>query len=98
MEVHLITEIMSSMENAEDSKFRTALNGLDEQFVAQLVSRAKAGVLALTGEGGVLAQLTERLLLTDVARSSSTCRDRDSSFDPKIVAKRQKRLGGVTKW
>jgi hypothetical protein len=30
--------------------------------MAQLVNRAKAGGLALTGEGGVLAQLTKRLL------------------------------------
>jgi hypothetical protein len=58
MEVHLMTDMMSGVENVEDSKLETGLDGLDEQLVAQLVSRAKAGGLALTGEGGVLAQLT----------------------------------------
>ncbi|ADJ45481.1 transposase [Amycolatopsis mediterranei S699] len=62
MEVHLMTDMMSGVENAEDPKAETGLDGLDEQLVAQLVSRAKAGGLALTGEGGVLAQLTKRLL------------------------------------
>ncbi|MEU4526582.1 IS256 family transposase [Amycolatopsis sp. NPDC024027] len=128
----MMTDMMSSVENAEDSKAETGLDGLDEQLVAQLVSRAKAGGLALTGEGGVLAQLTKRLLesalegeitdhlgydkhdpagrgtgnsrngtraktvLTDVGPVQiDVPRDRDASFEPKIVAKRQKRLGGV---
>jgi len=127
-----MTDMMSGVENAEDSKPETGLDGLDEQLVAQLVSRAKAGGLALTGEGGVLAQLTKRLLesalegeitdhlgydkhdpagrgtgnsrngtrsktvLTDVGPVEiDVPRDRDASFEPKIVAKRQKRLGGV---
>jgi transposase-like protein len=97
-----------------------------------LVSRAKAGGLQLTGEGGVLQQLTKRLLesaldgeitdrlgydkhdpagrgtgnsrngsrsktvLTDIGPVRvNVPRDRDASFDPKIVAKRQKRLTGV---
>jgi hypothetical protein len=62
MEVHLMTDMMSGVENAEDSKPETGLDGLDEQLVAQLVSRAKAGGLALTGEGGVLARLLESAL------------------------------------
>nr|WP_233611638.1 IS256 family transposase [Amycolatopsis sp. WAC 01376] len=132
MEVHLMTEMMSGVENAEDSKPETGLDGLDDQLVEQLVSRAKAGGLKLTGEGGVLQQLTKRLLesalegeITDHlgydkhdpagrgtgnsrngARSKTVLtdvgpveidvpRDRDASFEPKIVAKRQKRLGGV---
>jgi putative transposase len=132
MEVHLMTEMMSGVENAEDSKSKTELDGLDEQLVAQLVSRAKASGLALTGEGGVLAQLTKRLLesalegeitdhlgydkhdpagrgtgnsrngtraktvLTDIGPVQiDVPRDRDASFEPKIVAKRQKRLGGI---
>jgi putative transposase len=132
MEVHLMTDMMSSVENAEDSKPETGLDGLDEQLLAQLVSRARAGGLALTGEGGVLAQLTKRLLesalegeitdhlgydkhdptgrgtgnsrngtrsktvLTDVGPVQiDVPRDRDASFEPKIVAKRQKRLGGI---
>ncbi|WP_410575765.1 IS256 family transposase [Amycolatopsis sp. cmx-4-61] len=132
MEVHLMTDMMSGVENAEDSKSETGLDGLDEQLVEQLVSRARADGLALTGEGGVLAQLTKRLLesalegeitdhlgydkhdpagrgtgnsrngtrsktvLTDVGPVQiDVPRDRDASFEPRIVAKRQKRLGGV---
>ncbi|MET8763579.1 IS256 family transposase [Lentzea sp. NPDC004782] len=108
------------------------MDGLDEQLVAQLLSSAKASGLKLTGEGGVLQQLTKRLLesalegeITDHlgydkhdpagrgtgnsrngARSKTVLtdvgpveidvpRDRDASFEPKIVAKRQRRLGGV---
>jgi putative transposase len=132
MEVHLMTDMMSGVENAEDSMPESGLDGLDEQLVAELMSRVKVGGLALTGEGGVLAQLTKRLLesalegeitdhlgydkhdpagrgtgksrngtrakivLTDVGPVQiDVPRDRDPSFEPKIVAKRQKRLGGV---
>src|SRR5918999_3370732 len=62
MEVHLMTEMMSGVEHAEDSKPVLGLDGLDEQLVEQLVNRARAGGLKLTGEGGVLQQLTKRLL------------------------------------
>ncbi|MBP2479720.1 transposase-like protein [Crossiella equi] len=124
-----MTDMMSGVENAEDSKPAT---GLDEQLVAQLVSSAQASGLKLTGEGGMLQQLTKRLLesalegeitdhlgydkhdpagrgtgnsrngtrsktvLTDVGPVEiDVPRDRDASFEPKIVAKRQRRLGGV---
>jgi putative transposase len=134
LEVHLMTDMMSGVPNAEDADEtnHTGLNGQDEQLINQLVSRAKAGGLQLTGEGGVLQQLTKRLLesaldgeitdhlgydkhdpagrntgnsrnggrvktvLTDVGPVEITVpRDRNSSFEPKIVAKRQKRLTGV---
>ncbi|MFC9249845.1 hypothetical protein [Amycolatopsis thailandensis] len=52
MEVRLMTDMMSGGEKAEDSKLLTVLDGLDEQFVAQLLSSAKAGGLKLPGEGG----------------------------------------------
>ncbi|MFD5831704.1 IS256 family transposase [Lentzea sp. NPDC060358] len=124
--------MMSGVENVEDSKPAAGVDGLDEQLVAQLLSSAKASGLKLTGEGGVLQQLTKWLLesalegeitdhlgydkhdpagrgtgnsrngtrsktvLTDVgAVEIDVPRDRDASFEPKIVAKRQKRLGGV---
>ncbi|MFC0105659.1 IS256 family transposase [Kibdelosporangium aridum] len=130
-----MTDMMSGVPNTEDAENPTAsagLDGLDEQLINQLVSRAKAGGLQLTGEGGVLQQLTKRLLesaldgeitdhlgydkhdpagrntgnsrngtrnktvLTDVGPVEITVpRDRNSSFEPKIVAKRQKRLTGV---
>jgi transposase-like protein len=132
MEVHLMTDMMSGVDNAENPKHEAGLDGLDEHLVAELVDRAKAGGLKLTGEGGVLAQLTKRLLesalegeitdhlgydkhdpagrgtgnsrngirsktvLTDVGPVRiDVPRDRDASFEPKIVAKRQKRLGCV---
>jgi transposase-like protein len=130
-----MTEMMSGVEHAEDARPETAamaLDGLDEQLVDQLVNRARAGGLKLTGEGGVLQQLTKRLLesalegeitdhlgydkhdpagrgtgnsrngtrsktvLTDVGPVEiDVPRDRDASFEPRIVAKRQRRLTGV---
>jgi putative transposase len=108
------------------------LDAVDEQLITQLAGRARAGGLALTGEGGLLAQLTKRLVesalegeitdhlgyechdaggrdggnsrnghrgktvLTEVGPVEiNVPRDRDGSFDPKIVAKRQRRLSGV---
>src|SRR5512133_4214055 len=108
------------------------LDAVDEQLIARLAGRAREGGLALTGEGGLLAQLTKRLVesalegeitdhlgydrhdaagrdggnsrnghraktvLTDVGPVEIDMpRDRDSSFAPTIVAKRQRRLGGV---
>jgi putative transposase len=127
-----MTEMMSGVENPDEEMAADAADGLDEQLVGQLVDRARAGGLQLTGEGGVLAQLTKRLLeaaldgeitdhlgygkhdpagrdggnsrngaraktvLTDIGPVQiSVPRDRDASFEPKIVAKRQKRLAGV---
>ncbi|WP_241788038.1 transposase [Streptomyces sp. PRh5] len=100
-------------------------------MIDELVRRAQAEGLQLTGEGGLLQQLTKRLLesalegeitdhlgydkhdpagrnggnsrngkrsktvLTDVGPVEITMpRDRDGSFEPKIVKKRQKRLTG----
>src|SRR3954452_15613062 len=108
------------------------LDAVDEQLIARLAGRAREGGLALTGEGGLLAQLTKRLVesalegeITDHlgydrhnaagrdggnSRNGHRCktvltevgpveidvpRDRDGSFEPKIVAKRKRRLSGV---
>jgi putative transposase len=135
LDVHLMTDMMSGVPNTEDADETTpaaGLDGLDEQLINQLVSRAKAGGLQLAGEGGVLQQLTKRLLEsaldgeitdhlgydkhdpagrntgnsrngtrtktvpTDVGPVEITVpRDRGGSFEPKIVAKRHKRLTGV---
>ncbi|WP_371320803.1 IS256 family transposase [Saccharothrix yanglingensis] len=126
---------MSGVEHADDTtpEIRpAALEGLDERLIDQLVGQARAGGLKLTGEGGMLQQLTKRLLesalegeitdhlgydkhdpagrgtgnsrngtrsktvLTDVGPVEiDVPRDRESSFEPRIVAKRQKRLTGV---
>src|SRR3954453_13015462 len=108
------------------------LDAVDEQLIARLAGRARAGGLQLTGEGGLLAQLTKRLVesalegeitdhlgydrhdaagrdgrnsrnghrsktvLTEVGPVEiDVPRDRDGSFEPKIVAKRKRRLSGV---
>src|SRR5688500_610996 len=108
------------------------LDAVDEQLIARLAGRARAGGLQLAGEGGLLAQLTKRLVesalegeisdhlgydkhdaagrdggnsrnghrsktvLTEVGPVEiDVPRDRDGSFEPKIVAKRQRRLSGV---
>src|SRR5689334_8461809 len=108
------------------------LDAVDEQLIARLAGRARAGGLALTGEAGLLAQLTKRLVesalegeITDHlgydrhdavgrdggnsrngARSKTVLpgvgpvqvdvpRDRDATFEPRIVAKRKRRLSGV---
>ncbi|MFD7745364.1 IS256 family transposase [Streptomyces sp. NPDC059698] len=105
---------------------------VDDRLIDELVGRAQAEGLQLTGEGGLLQQLTKRLLesalegeitdhlgydkhdsagknggnsrngtraktvLTDVGPVEiSVPRDREGSFEPKIVKKRQKRLSGV---
>ncbi|MFJ6677482.1 IS256 family transposase [Actinosynnema sp. NPDC091369] len=127
--------MMSGVEHADDTTPETrpaALEGLDERLIDQLVGQARAGGLKLTGEGGVLQQLTKRLLesalegeitdhlgydkhdpagrgtgnsrngtrsktvLTDVGPVEiDVPRDRNAEFEPRIVAKRQKRLTGV---
>ena len=105
---------------------------VDDQLIDELVRRAQAEGLHLTGEDGLLQQMTKRLLesalegeitdhlghdkhdpagrnggnsrngkrsktvLTDVGPVEITVpRDREGSFEPKIVKKRQKRLTGV---
>jgi len=108
------------------------LDAVDEQLLDRLVGRAREGGLQLTGEGGLLAQLTTRLVESalegeitdhlgydrhDVAgrdggnsrnghRAKTVLtevgpvridvpRDRDGSFEPKIVGKRKRRPAGV---
>ncbi|TWD75015.1 transposase-like protein [Kribbella amoyensis] len=127
-----MTEMMADVEHAEEPGPGSGLDGLDEQLVEQLVGQARAGGLQLTGEGGLLQQLTKRVLesalegeitdhlgydkhdpagrgtgnsrngvrsktvLTDVGEVEiDVPRDREASFEPRIVAKRQKRLSGV---
>jgi hypothetical protein len=107
-------------------------DGVNEQLVRQLVDRARAEGLKLTGEGSLLAQLTEvvvesalegemddhlgygkhdpvgrnggnsrngarpKTLVTEAGPVEiEVPRDRESSFEPRIVAKRQRRLSGI---
>ncbi len=108
------------------------LDAVDEQLVEQLAERARSEGLQLTGEGGLLARLTKRVVesalegemddhlgygkhdpagrnggnsrngtrgktvLTEAGPVElAVPRDRDSSFEPRIVAKRQRRLSGL---
>jgi transposase-like protein len=108
------------------------LDDLDEQLIGQLVDRARSEGLRLTGEDGLLAELTKRIIesaaegemdvhlgyakhdpagrdggnsrngarakrvLTDIGPVEVTIpRDRDASFEPQIVRKRQRRLCGL---
>ncbi len=127
----MTSEYVSDSESVEPPKAGAA-RAVDDQLIDELVGRAQAEGLQLTGEGGLLQQLTKRLLesalegeitdhlgydkhdaagknggnsrngkrsktvLTDVGLVEiSVPRDRDGSFEPKIVKKRQKRLTGV---
>jgi putative transposase len=107
-------------------------DGVDEQLARQLVDRARAQGLDLTGPDGLLRRVTKLVLegalegeltdhlgygkhdpagkdggnsrngkraktvLTDIGPVPiEVPRDRDGSFEPKIVRKRQRRLSGV---
>jgi transposase-like protein len=111
---------------------RPGVDGVDGELVAQLVEQARTAGLQLTGEGGLLQQLTRRVLeaaldgeitdhlgydkgdpagnnggnsrngvrgktvLTEVGPVEvAVPRDRDGTFEPQIVKKRQRRLSGV---
>lgn len=104
----------------------------DDQLIEELVARAQREGLQLSGEGGLLQQLTKRVLesaldgemsdhlgydrhapagknggnsrngnrsktvLTDVGPVDvAVPRDREGSFEPQLVKKRQRRLTGV---
>ena len=108
------------------------LDELDRQLVGQLVDRARSQGLRLTGEDGLLAQLTKTIIesaaegemddhlgygkhdpagrdggnsrngartksvLTDIGPVEVAIpRDRDGTFEPQIVRKRQRRLSGL---
>ncbi len=119
-------------ETTEQAPVMVPVDAVDEQLAAQLVDKARAEGLSLTGPDGLLGKLTKMVLenalegeitehlgyepheragrpdgnarngsraktvITDVGPVEiSVPRDRDSSFEPKIVRKRQRRLSGV---
>jgi transposase-like protein len=119
-------------DTAAVAKRKDAKTTVDAELVGQLVDQARASGMQLTGEGGLLAQLTKlvvesaldgeitdhlgydqgdpagrgtgnsrngtrsKTVVTDVGPVEiDVPRDRDSSFEPQIVRKRQRRLGGV---
>ncbi|MFE0063316.1 IS256 family transposase [Streptomyces sp. NPDC059003] len=80
---------------------------LDDQLTGQLMDRAKADGIKLTGQGGLLQQLTKKILesalegeITDRLghekhEKAAGGNTRDGSFEPQIVKKRQRRLTGA---
>ncbi len=129
-----MSDVMTAdvVDTAAVAKRKDAKMTVDAELVGQLVDQARASGLQLTGEGGLLAQLTKLVVesaldgeITDHlgydhsdrqgrgtgnsrngTRSKSVVtdvgpveidvpRDRDSSFEPQIVRKRQRRLNGV---
>lgn len=110
----------------------SSVSVIDQELAQQLVDRAKSEGVKLTGPGGLLGDLTKRVLeaglegemdghlgyakhtvegrdggnsrngtrtktvITDVGPVDiEVPRDRDGTFDPMIVRKHQRRLGGV---
>jgi putative transposase len=128
-----MTETTTPVDTSAVPKKKDPTNGgVDAELVARLVEQARAAGLQLTGEGGLLQQLTKRVVeaaldgeitdhlgydkgdpagknggnsrngsrsktvLTEVGPVDITVpRDRDGSFEPQIVKKRQRRLTGV---
>ncbi|WTQ39327.1 transposase [Actinacidiphila glaucinigra] len=128
-----MSDVTASVEAVEEVRpVELSADVLDDQLIGQLVDRARVSGLQLTGEGGLLQQLTKRVLesalegeitdhlgydkhdpagagsgnsrngvrsktvLTDVGPVEiAVPRDRDGSFEPQIVKKRQRRLSGV---
>jgi putative transposase len=117
---------------ADKAKTQAVTPVVDRQVVAELVARAQADGMAISGEGGLMQQLTKIVLesslqgemdvhlgydkhdpagrdggnsrngtraktvLTEAGPVEITVpRDRDGSFEPRIVRKRQRRLGGI---
>jgi transposase-like protein len=132
MEDALMTSNNTSENESSEVAAPQSAKAVDDQLIEELVGRAQAEGLQLTGEGGLLQQLTKRLLesalegevtdhlgydrhdpagknggnsrngtrsktvLTEVGPVEiAVPRDRDGSFEPKIVKKRQRRLTGV---
>ncbi|QYA98317.1 IS256 family transposase [Streptomyces anulatus] len=124
-----MTDVKSEIEAGAAA---SGADAVDDGLVAELVARAEAGGMKLTGEGGLLAELTRKVLesalegeLTDHLghepgeraeggrdnyrnghRSKTVTtevgpveitvpRDRAGTFEPQLVKKRQRRLGGV---
>ncbi|WP_228567096.1 IS256 family transposase [Nocardia sp. SYP-A9097] len=126
------TTTVDVADTAAVGKRKQTKTALDSELVGELVAQARASGLQLTGEGGLLAQLTKlvvesaldgeitdhlgydhsdpagrgtpnsrngtrsKTVVTDVGPVEiDVPRDRDASFEPQIVRKRQRRLNGV---
>lgn len=57
-----MTDVIVSAEAVEEVQPAGAPDALDDQLISQLVDRAKADGIKLTGQGGLLQQLTKKIL------------------------------------
>jgi len=58
-----MSDMITSVEVVEEIRpVELSADVLDEQLIGQLVDRARASGLQLTGEGGLLQQLTKRVM------------------------------------
>jgi putative transposase len=129
-----VTEVLIDEKAAEapDTQPVVELGYLDKQLMSSLVNRVRSEGLQLTGENGLLGQLTKiiveaaaegeldehlgyskhdpagrdggnsrngtrpKTVLTDVGPVEVQIpRDRDGTFEPQVVRKRQRRLNGI---
>ena len=129
-----MTDVMmdETVVESADQEAVVRLDDLDRQLIGQLVDRVRSEGLQLTGEDGLLAQLTKTIIesaaegemdahlgyakhdpagrdggnsrngartksvLTDIGPVEvAVPRDRDGTFEPQIVRKRQRRLSGL---
>lgn len=65
----------------------------DEQLISMLVERARGEGSKLTGEGGLLQQLTKRAL--EFALDVRVPQNVAGTFEPQVARKRQRRLSGA---
>ncbi|MFE4054423.1 transposase [Streptomyces sp. YIM B13518] len=79
----MTSENVSESEAGEPTKAVSA-KAMDDQLIDELVSRAQAEGLQLTGEGGLLQQLTKRLLEDRAERLRHHLR-RPSVGDPPVT-------------
>jgi transposase-like protein len=120
--------VTSAVEGQTPADGQTTLDLVDDALIAWVAGQVRAQGLSLVGEGGLLQQLTKRVLEAEMdshlgygrherdgrvdgnarnGRRSKTVvteagpveldvpRDRDGSFSPQFVRKRQRRLSGV---
>jgi putative transposase len=66
-----------------------------EQLARDLVERARAEGVELLGPGGLLSGLTKTVLTEIGPVQIEVPRERDASFGPRVVRKRQRRLDGI---
>jgi hypothetical protein len=68
-----MTDVIVSAEAVEEVQPAGIPEALDDQLIGQLVDRAKADGIKLTGQGGLLQQLTKRILESALEGEINDC-------------------------